>query len=85
MLKSSTALPLTVHKLMSGGDIQFYGSNARAILAAVVLLLHEEVKFVEAPEGCAILAMIMCKRLSQADVGKTTFVADRITHRKRQR
>ncbi len=73
-------MPLAVHELVARRNVQLHGSNTRAVLAAVVLLLHEEIQLIEAPEGGAVFLVIVGKGLAQPDVGEAAFVADGVTH-----
>jgi hypothetical protein len=45
-----------------------------------MLLLHQEVELIEAPEGSAVLLVIVGERLAETDVGKATFVLNSVAH-----
>lgn len=54
------------------------------VLAAVVLLLHQQVHLVEAVEAGSVLFSVILKILLQANQGNATLVLDRVTHRFRR-
>jgi hypothetical protein len=53
-----------VKKWIAGFGIQFNCCNSGSILAAIVLLLHEEVELVKAPHNSPILLLVIRKRLA---------------------
>lgn len=52
-------IPLAEHVGLPGGHVYFGAANADAILASVVLFLHEEEQFLEAPEGLSVFLPIV--------------------------
>jgi hypothetical protein len=70
----------SVHERVARFHIQFYGGYTCAILAAVMLLLHQQVEFGKTPQNRTVLALIIRKWLSQPDECHTAFVFDRVAH-----
>jgi hypothetical protein len=60
--------------------IQFYSCYAGSILSAIVLFFHQQVQLVKTIHYCTIFLKIIRKRLSQANVGKATFMFYFVTH-----
>ena len=59
--------PLTKHILLAGRGAELDAGEPRAVLPAVVLLLHEEVELVEGIHPGAVFTMIILERLEQPD------------------
>ncbi len=62
------------------GDVELHAGNPGAVLAPVVLLLHQEEQLGEAPERRAVLLLVVGKRLEQPHEGDPAFVADQFAH-----
>lgn len=60
--------------------IKAHACDASAILSAIVLLLHQEIKFAKSPCGVAVLLLKPSDWLSQADKCKSAFMCESITH-----
>src|SRR5258705_13475580 len=69
-----------IHKRITRFYIQFYSSNAGAVLPTVMLFFHQQVELIKAPQHCAIFLMVIRERLPQADECKAKFVFYRVTH-----
>ena len=65
------------HILVAGFGTQSHAGNARALLSAVVLLLHEEIEFVEGILRGAVFLLVVVERLAQAYHGHAAFVFER--------
>ena len=52
----------------------------RAILAAVVLLFHQQVQLIKAVQYCSILFLIITERLPETNEGKAAFVFYFVAH-----
>ena len=72
--------PDPVHEGVARFHVQFYGGDTRSILAAVVLLFHQQVELCKTPQNGPILLLVIRKRLSQPYECHTAFVFDRVTH-----
>ena len=66
---------------LSGRHVELNGSQPGAVLAPVVLLLHQEVHFVEAVKGRPVLFQVVFQRLAKANKGYAAFVLDGVAHR----
>mmetsp|Transcript_82619 Transcript_82619/g.212836 ORF Transcript_82619/g.212836 Transcript_82619/m.212836 type:complete len:472 (+) Transcript_82619:3604-5019(+) len=71
---------LAVDVLRAWGHIKGHAGHARAVLAAVALLLHEHVHAVEAEEVRAVLLHVVLRRLEKPHQRETALVADVVTH-----
>ena len=57
--------PLAKHVFFAGGSLELDAGETRSVLSAVMLFLHEEIKFVERIHPCAVFAVIVFERLEQ--------------------
>ena len=73
-----------MQKGISGFHIQLDRRNAGSVLSAVMLLLHEQVELIDAPEGRAISLLIKRERFTQPDECKSALMFYFITHGKRR-
>lgn len=62
-------VPGTEQVGLAQGHVELYAADARAVLAAVVLLFHQDEQFVERPEGAAVFVLKIRERLKQANGG----------------
>ena len=62
------------------GHVELDDRDARAVLSAVVLLLHQQVQPAQSPGGVAVPLPVIAQRLPQPQQSQTAVVADRITH-----
>ncbi len=60
--------------------VQLDGRHARTVLAAVVLLLHQQVQLGETVKRATVALLVVCQWFPQADEGQTAFVLDRVAH-----
>ena len=60
--------------------IELHTADARAVLAAVVLLFHQDEQLVECPEGTAVFVLKIRERLKQANGGYAALVFKKIAH-----
>jgi hypothetical protein len=67
--------------LLAWFNINLDIGQTRSILSAVVLLLHQQIHFVEAVKCCSVFLGVMLKRLLQSKECDTALVLDGITHR----
>ena len=51
-----------------------------AILAAVVLLFHQQEELVQSPEAGAVAIVIICQRFAEPDCGDPAFVGEEVAH-----
>ena len=65
---------------LAEGHVQFHAADARAILAAVVLLFHQDEQLVERPEGGAVFILKIRERLKQTNGGYAALVFKKIAH-----
>ena len=54
--------------------IELHTADPGAVLAAVVLLFHEQEELVHPPQAGAVAVVIVCERLAEADGGDAAFV-----------
>ena len=66
--------PFAEHVFLAGIGLQLDAGQARAFLSAVVLLLHQEVKLVQAIHPGAVLLFVVLQGLQQAYHGHAAFV-----------
>ena len=66
--------PFTKHILLAGRGIQVDTGNAGTLLSTVVLLLHHQIEFVKPVAVCAVLMLIVVRRLQQANHGHATLM-----------
>ena len=71
----------SVHEGVSGFSLELNSGNACPVLSTVVLLLHEEIQFVQAIQCRTLLLLVIGKRLQEPDECQTAFVFDGITHK----
>jgi hypothetical protein len=69
-----------MHERVSRLCVQLDGSQARAVLSAVMLLFHQQVKLIESLEGGTLLLLVVGKRLAQADECQAAFMFYGIAH-----
>ena len=68
----------------SGVDVQLDVGQPCPVLPAVVLLLHEQVHFVQAVKRRAVLVNVVLKRLLEAQHGDAALVLEKVAHDRRQ-
>ncbi len=71
---------MAVDEELSGRHVQLDAAHARAVLAAVVLLLHQQEEPPKAPERIPELLAIPGERPSEPDQRQAAFVGDAIAH-----
>ena len=67
-------VPLPEHERLARGDVQFHAGHAGAVLAPVVLLLHQEEELCEPPERRAVLLLVIGQGLEEPHQGDPAFV-----------
>ena len=72
--------PLTKHEGLAGRHVQLHARHTRAVLAAVVLLLHQEKQLRKTPKRRPVFFLIKTERLQQSHQCDAAFVGDRVTH-----
>ena len=65
---------------ISGLHVEFDIGNSGAVLAAVVLLFHQQMHFVEAPQGRSVFVEVVLQWFFEPQKGYATLVLNRITH-----
>ena len=71
-------------KRIARRHVEFRARNSRAVLAAIVLFLHQEIEAAKSPQRIAVLLRVPIEWLSQANKRKAAFVSERIRHRARR-
>jgi hypothetical protein len=66
--------------LLSGGHVELDDRQARAILAAVVLFLHEEIQPAQTPGGVAMPIAVVGQAMAKSDHGQPTVVIKGVAH-----
>ena len=56
------------------GHIELHTADPGAVLAAVVLLLHEQEQLVHTPQASAVAVVVICEGLTKPDGGDAAFV-----------
>jgi len=69
-----------VQEFLAGRHVELDGGEARAVLSAVVLLLHEQVHAPQPPRGIAVPIAVVRQRLTETHQGEPAFVADEVAH-----
>ena len=69
-----------VDEIQAGLWVQLDGGHPGPILAAIVLLLHEEVQLVQTMERRAIFLLVVLQGLAQADERDAALVLQLIAH-----
>lgn len=73
---------LAKHVGLSRRHVQFDGSDARPVLAAVVLLLHEEEDAVKTPQGSLVFLLVVAEGTLEPHQSHAAFVLDGVAHGK---
>ncbi len=71
---------LAKHERIARRDVEFHAGHARAVLAAVVLLFHEEEELGETPERRAVFFLVVGEGLQEPDQRYAAFVGDLVGH-----
>lgn len=66
--------PLAEHVFLTGSSVQLYTCQSRAFLAAVVLLFHHQVQFVQTIHPRTVMLLVVRQGFQQADHGYSTFM-----------
>ncbi len=69
-----------VDEFMPGGEVELYAGNPGAILAAVMLLLHHQVQFLQAVKCSPVFGQVIFGRLKEPDQCNAAFVPDGFAH-----
>ena len=69
-----------VKKGVTGFDIELDGRDTCAILTPVMLLFHQEIQLVQAPENSAVLLQVIGERLTQSDECQSAFMFYLVAH-----
>ena len=73
--------PSATYVAVTRADVELYVGEARAILSAVMLLLHKEIHLVEPVEACTVLVLVILKWFQQSYKGNSALVFYGIAHR----
>ena len=71
---------LAEHERLARRDVELHTRHTRAILSAVVLLLHQQKQLEEAPKRRAVFLLIIGERFEQPHKRHAAFVSDEIAH-----
>ena len=82
---SAAKPPFTENELLAGRSLHLHTSQAGAFLTAVVLLLHQQIEFVQAVHPRAVFLFIIGKRLEESHHCHTTFVLQSFHSCKREK
>ena len=74
--------PLAEHERLARRGVELHAGHARAVLAAIVLFLHQQEQLVETVERRAILLLVPLQVLRQPDQGNAAFVPKGVAHRR---
>ena len=67
-------------ELLARGHVKLDDAKAGAVLAPVVLLLHQQIGLAESPRGVAVHLLVVVQRLSKADEGQSAFMGESLAH-----
>src|SRR5258708_16112429 len=73
-------IPLAEHERIARRDVELHTGYTRSILAAVVLLLHQEKKFKKSPEWRAVFLLVVRERFQQPDNRDAAFMCKTVAH-----
>jgi hypothetical protein len=73
---------LAEHERLAGRHPQLHGRDTSTVLAAVVLLLHEQEQLHEAPQRGSVALLVVLERLSHPYQRDAAFVPEGIAHRR---
>ncbi len=72
---------LTRHVRLPRINIKLHTADTRAVLATIVLLLHQEEQLVKAIQRCAVFFLIVSQWLEETDHCDAAFVLKKVAHR----
>jgi len=62
-------------------DIKLHTADTRAVLATIMLLLHQEKQLIKAIQRCAVFFLIVSQGLEETDHCDAAFVLKKVAHR----